>query len=465
MMHFLCIDIGTSYLKTAIVSGNGSIIEKQRHPLHLSYSNGYLTMYPEEWHPALSKMLASFRYCNKIDAVSITGNGPSLIALSHKQTILQPALSWMDRSCTEEAQIIAHLSGSSYDASFYLAKALRLIAIHGMDTIWKFFSGPEYLAYCIGSEPVSYLPSSGYEPYIWNNTIHEQLGLRANLFPPYAEPGTIIGYTKPNGLKLPENIPIIAAYPDFLAAIAGTGCIEPGYICDRTGSSETLNACSECYDDALPLLRLPHLIPNLWNLSGGVSTSGKALEWFCKLHGPDYLFESCIEDAHSAPFDPSLMFLPFLNGERAPIWNNTIRGQFLNIGLNHTRQDLARAVIEGIVFGLRFTYDKLVQLIKKTCIIRPSGFLADFPFINQLKADIFATTIETGLHPEGELLGCAAIALKGITKNLSISEACKNIFTLYSSYTPSQDYINYEEKYHKFINALTNTLNTFEDKL
>lgn len=465
MMHFLCIDIGTSYLKTAIVSENGSIIEKQRHPLHLSYSDGYVSMHPEEWLPALSKMIAGFKYSNRIDAVSITGNGPSLIALSHQQTILQPALSWMDRSCIKEAQIISNFSGSMYDASFYLAKAMRLIAIHGMDTIWKFFSGPEYLAYCIGAEPISYMPGAGYEPYIWNNTVHDSLGLKSSLFPPYVAPGAVIGYTKPNGLKLPEHIPIIAAYPDFLAAIAGTGCIEPGYICDRTGSSETLNACSEHYDDAVPLLRLPHLLPGLWNLSGGISTSGKALEWFCKLHGSNYFLESCIEDAHCASFDPSLIFLPFLNGERAPIWNNALRGQFVNLSLNHTTHDLARAVLEGIIFGLRFTYEKLVPIIKKPCIIRPSGFLANFPFINQLKADILNTTIETGLHPEGELLGCAVIALKGMTKNLSIADACKNIFTPYSSYTASPDSKNYEEKYHHFVLTLTSALKNFEDKL
>lgn len=463
MMHFLCIDIGTSYLKIAIVSENGSIIEKHRHPLQLSYSDGYISMHPEEWLPALSKMLASFKNSNRIDAVSITGNGPTLIALSHQHTVLQPVLSWMDRSCTQEAQRISNLSGSSYDASFYLAKALRLIAIHGMDTIWKFFSGPEYLAYCMGAEPVSYLPAPGYEPYIWNETVHDSLNLKSNLFPPYVAAGDVIGYTNANGLKLPAHIPIIAAYPDFLAAIAGTGCIEPGYICDRTGSSETLNACSEYYDDAVPLLRLPHLIPDLWNLSGGVSTSGKALEWFCKLHGPEYFLESCIKDANCAPFDPSLLFLPFLNGERAPIWDNTIRGQFLHLSLNHTTQDLARAVLEGIIFGLRFTYEKIIPIIKKTCTIRPSGFLADFPFVNQLKADILNTSIETGLYPEGELLGCAVIALKGLTKNISITDACKNIFTPYSSYTASPDNSNYEEKYHHFVQALTVALKNPKD--
>lgn len=464
MRHVLCIDIGTSYLKTALVAENGTIVEKYREPLSVSQTAGYVSMHPEEWLPALAKSLAR---CNRLDiiqAVSITGNGPSLLAVSHQNTVLSPALSWMDRSAVEEAETITTISGKPYDPSFYLAKALRLLKIFGAHQIWKFFSGPEYLAFLLGAEPVSYLPAPGYEPHIWNRSIHAALGLPENLFPPYAAPGTVIGTTKGNTLHLPAHIPLIAAYPDFLAAIAGTDCIRPGYICDRTGSSETLNVCADQEKDSNGLFKLPHLIPGLWNYSGGVSASGKAIDWFCRIVGKQYCLESFIEDAYQAPFDPNLLFLPYLNGERAPLWNSELRGQFLGLALNHSTADLARAVLEGIIFGLRFTYEKISNAIGASHIVRPSGYLADIPYINQLKADILGLTIETGLIPEGELLGCAVIALKGISLNVSLSDACNAIYTPYSVYDPNNNKKeNYDAKFRHFSDALVNAIQSTKD--
>uniref|UniRef100_A0A7C4M5P6 Carbohydrate kinase FGGY C-terminal domain-containing protein n=1 Tax=candidate division CPR3 bacterium TaxID=2268181 RepID=A0A7C4M5P6_UNCC3 len=370
----------------------------------------------------------------------------------------------MDRSAVTEADDITKVSGKPYDPSFYLAKVLRLLHIYNTAQVWKFFSGPEYLAFLLGAEPASYLPAPGYEPYIWNKNVHEVFGLEEHLFPPYVEPGTVIGTTQKNNLHLPLNIPIIAAYPDFLAAIAGTDCMRPGLICDRTGSSETLNACTDQEKNPDGLFKLPHLIPGFWNLSGGVSTSGKAIDWFCRIAHEHYSLESFVEDAYRAPFDPNLLFLPYLNGERAPLWNSKLKGQFIGLSLNHSTQDLARAVLEGILFGLRYTYEKMCNDITIYHIVRPSGFLADIPYINQLKANILGVTLETGLIPEGELLGCAAVALKGISPKITLIDACNNIFTPYSLYTPQKnEKEKYDEKFYVFSNALIHALQNEKD--
>ncbi len=454
MNHLLCIDIGTSYLKAAIVTRDGAILEKGRAPLSLFESDGYTCIEPAEWLPALRKICLGFKSLGGIAALSVTGNGPSLIAVSRGQLALKPALSWMDRSCASEARTIGELAGKPYDPSFYLAKALRLARVFGLDEIWRFFSGPEYLAFILGAEPASYLPSEGYEPFIWNSPFHEALGLPASLFPPYAGPGTVIGHTKQTATGLPAGIPIIASYPDFLAAIAGTSCIEPGRICDRTGSSETLNACSSGYDDTDRLLRLPHLVPDYWNLSGGVSTSGKAIDWFCSLQGSDYALENFIEDSTRAAFDSGLLFLPYLHGERAPLWNPKLRAMFLGLEARHTRRDLARAVLEGVIFGLRYTHDTMMRLNQPRFPLRTSGYLADIPAINQLKADILRTAVENGIHAEGELLGCAAACLLGLGEARSIAAACGSIFVPYNRYEPGPD-DRYEEKYQAFLAALS----------
>ncbi len=272
-MNFLCIDIGTSYLKSAIVSHNGTILEKARHPVSISNQHGHICMHPDEWLKALEKNLATFSHSTEIEAVAVTGNGPSLVAVNKAMELLSPAISWMDTASQEEAKKITAFAGYAYDAAFYLAKVLALLQLHALDTLGLFFSGPEYLAFLLGADPVTYLPSPGYEPFIWNQRLHSVLGLPPERFPPYVEAGKLIGKTKSGIKHLAAGIPIYSAYPDFLSAIAGTAVVEPGLVCDRTGSSETLNICSADTHGKTRLLKLPHLLPEYWNFSDGVSTS------------------------------------------------------------------------------------------------------------------------------------------------------------------------------------------------
>ncbi len=437
-------DLGTSGIKCGIFDPQGRRLGMGRHPvrLHRGKEPGSAYAYPSEWATAAREALAaalseSGLAPSSIRAIALSGNGPTLVALGADGQPVCPALSWMDRRAKAQAERIAALSGRPVDPSFYLPKALRLLegAAEGMASKKApalFMSGPEYLAHVLGADPVSYLPDPYYESYIWDRPSADALGLEPSLFPPYVRPGELIGRVSAAAAErfgLAAGTPIAAAFPDFLAALAGSGTMRPGMACDRSGSSEALNLCAAAPFGDRRLFSLPHAVAGLWNQSGGVSTSGKAMEWLGGIfsHGTgrgkaggsgrkDGFRKGVFADFRAArPGAGGALFLPYLSGERAPLWEPSLRASFVGLSLDVGRRDLARAVAEGIVYGIRYWSDIMAEGQGAPELIRCSGGGAKDDELCALKADILGIAVEVPETPECETLGdaCAAAVALG----------------------------------------------------
>ena len=104
------------------------------------------------------------------------------------------------------------------------------------------------------------------------------------------------------------------------------------------------------------------------------------------------------------------MFLPYLDGERTPIWDSSARGIFLGLSLAHTREDLISAVIEGVTLGLK----NILERVKSAGVLLTAatvyGGQANNPAWNQLKADAFGIPVNVPLVKEATCLGAAAVA-------------------------------------------------------
>jgi len=271
----------------------------------------------------------------EVRAVSVSGNGPTLLAADSAGRPLGPALSWLDRRAAGEAEEVSALAGIRIDPTFYLPKALRLWRSAGEKLRGKirwFFSCPEYLVFSLCGEALTYLPHPGYEPYIWNSEMIAALHLPAERFPPFVAPAKIAGKLLSIAaarLGLSAGIPVVSGFPDFLAAIVGSASVEIGVACDRTGTSEAINLCADRPFSRRDLLSLPHPLDVLWNISGGVSTAGAALEWLAStldagigLNGSTKVDGLLAEARLAAPGAKGLVFLPYLAGERAPLWTH-----------------------------------------------------------------------------------------------------------------------------------------------
>lgn len=463
------IDVGTSSIKCLLVDEDGSRIGLGRALVGLYEGvHGYESD-PLEWLQSLAKAyseavsssgLGDPVIKDRLRAVSISGNGPTLVAAGVDGLPVGRASSWMDRSATEEAAELSILSGHHVDPSFYLPKVIRSLRSEGAKKIASFFSGPEYLAFTLGAKPISYLCDEYYDAYVWDSYSAKKLGLDMALFPPYVGPGDIIGAVSDKAseaIGLPKGLAIVSGFPDFLAALVGSGTVYPGISCDRSGSSEAINVCAKKPYPDRSIFSLPHAIPGLWNLSGGLSTSGKALEWFSGVSGYSGLgSDSVFQDSELVePGAKGLLFLPYLAGERAPLWNPDLRACFFGLSLNHGRPEMARAVVESIAFGLRLATERIQEGGFAIDSIRCSGGAARNASLCAIKADVLNVGISLPHITECEPMGNACACAVAMGDYSTLKEASAAMVSIEEHYEPRPSLRRlYDDRYAAWKDAL-----------
>jgi xylulokinase len=353
-----------------------------------------------------------------------------------------PARLWLDRRAVKAAEQVSELMGGFVDASFYLPKALDIkINEPQLYEKTKYFLGcPELLAFALTGEARTVFPSDGFDRWFWTDSILERLDLDKEKFPSFIRPGEIFGGLAPavaSHFGLRPDIPVISGGPDFFAAILGSGVIKPGQVCDRAGTSEGINACTENRIDDKRLMSYSHPVKPYWNLSGIVSTTGKAIEWACNLLGVAYDdFFALAETAQSGA--GGLVCVPYLAGERAPVWNPSARGVLRGLSLSSGRPEFARAVLEGICFAIRDVITVMESAGAVINELRVAGTLSCSDRLNQMKADITQKPVLVPQQKEAELLGLAIIGSCTLGKYVSFASAAQALVRIEKTYQPDR---------------------------
>jgi xylulokinase len=448
-MKMLCIDIGTSVLKTALFKTDGMCDAFAS----LRLPKGAVVV-PEDWLSALETCLDKLSFDvpafqEDLDAVVICGNGPTLVPVGTKapagtQSIGSVRL-WSEHQAVSEAETISKLLGEYVDPSFFLPKAL-FIKNHEAELYEKtayFLYAPEYLAWVLSGTARTVLPSEGFERWYWNDDLLQCLGLDAEKFPPFVSPGEIIGEVNDERFGLKAGTKVIAAGPDFFAAILGAGVSETGQACDRSGSSGGINLCCAERIEDKRLMCYRHPVQPWWNLSGIVNTSGRALSWVKKLLDLDKMPYDFFYNmaTYAAPGVGGLVFLPYLAGERAPLWDASARGVFVGLSLDTGRPELIRAAAEGVCFALKDVLETMQENGVSARELRATGGPSQSAFLNQLKADIsgLPVLICGPKQAEGipvELLGLAIIGATGLGAYQNFGEAAGAMVQVQKRFEP-----------------------------
>ncbi|HUT31721.1 MAG TPA: FGGY-family carbohydrate kinase [Sedimentisphaerales bacterium] len=246
---------------------------------------------------------------------------------------------------------------------------------------------------------------------IEDSSFHEQLlkdhNIRAGqlpyLYSPFSSAGRL-SQSAAEELKLAAEIEVYLGCNDFFAGLLGMGVTQPGQYFDVTGTSEHVGRiCDEVIADS-KLVSGPYF--NGFVEYGVTSGSGVSLEWGQKMFG-DHPVDAA--NQASAP-----IFLPYLKGERAPIWDSMARGVFFGLDPRDESASMSYAVREGVVFGLYDIFRRLDvagDISDKT--IRTGGVAAQDDSLTQLKADVFRMPFEVVKEKESTALGAAMIAAVG----------------------------------------------------
>ena len=239
---------------------------------------------------------------------------------------------------------------------------------------------------------------------------------------------------------IPTGVPIFAAGPDFIVSLLGTGTVAPGRACIRSGTSEGINLCSLTPIEDPRLMCLEHIAKGLWNISGIISTSGKALEWFRDASGRSQKsYESIFEEIEAIPAGANrLLFLPYLTGERAPLWDPGARGAFIGLTLNHGGGDMLRAVVESVAFAIRDVLEVMQEIGLSVHDVRITGNPSRSRLWNQIKADVTDRRILVTVSEDPDLTGDACLALCGLGEYDSFAAASEAIVKIGTVFEPNR---------------------------
>ena len=466
----LTIDIGTTVFKSAIWDFDGK---------RLAYSSVPVTSFPPDGmrHEADSgQWLKAFAGCcaalagtavqlTEIKAVVISGNGPSLIPVLGEPELnsgglcvkAAPARLWLDRRAEAAARKVSSLTKAFVDPGFIIPKALGLKTSEPQlyEKTRLFLGCPELLAYALTGEARTVFPAEGFERWFWNTQLLETLNLDERKFPRFIRPMEIFGSLIPSvagHFGFTPGIPVISGGPDFIAAILGTGIARPGQVCDRAGSSEGINVCTEQRIDDSRLMSYSHPVKPYWNLSGIISTTGKAIDWAKNLLGIGS-YDDFFALAEAAPDKGEKpVFLPYLAGERSPVWNPQARGVMRNISLETGRPEFARSVLEGICFAIRDIISVMEEAGAAVNELRTAGSAAGSGILNRIKADVLGREILIPVHREAELLGLAVAGAVALGVYSSVYEASSALVRIESHVQPdSKKSMHYAILFNEYI--------------
>jgi xylulokinase len=438
--YFICIDAGTTRFKAACITHDGSIIKKKDY----CYQNNQKVFHEytkEDFKKALRETLDAVLEdidSKRISAIGITGHGPTLIPVDIDGKVLSPAVGYLDERVKRYIKDLAKKESDHISSTMYLpiVKFFEKKLSSVYDKTYKFLQSFDYIAFLLTGEYTASSSSSGIKP--WDKTQVEKSGLDAKKFPDIYYMGDKIGKVSKNAADeygIPRSAQVYAIGVDFAAALVGAGTIHRGRACERAGTSGGINLCWDARIHDNRLFCYEHFIPDLWNIAGITSSSGKSLDWIARVLGIDEL-----SSFNPRSTEKRLIFLPYLKGERTPLWNPYAKGVFFGLEETHDRVDLLQSVFLGVALSIRDLID----------IIESNKCSFDFPVVTtggqarsewfiQLKSNVTGKRFSTTQTYDAELLGIAIVLSCETGHYPDLFTAWKKIVKISRVFEPEKD--------------------------
>ncbi|MEW6264059.1 MAG: FGGY family carbohydrate kinase [Thermodesulfobacteriota bacterium] len=378
------IDIGTSTLKVCVYSTSGKLVWQDydhiilRTPCPNCVEMDLIDL-SAKLKSLLQKMAAG--HAAEIEAIGFSVTNPTLVVLDKDLNAIRPGIPFLDTRCTEE---VTHIVDSMGGPEQYFKKAGNQPSPSTCTTgllkhikrcepeIWsrshKIGFLNTYLAAQFTGAVICDPTTASYsglldvrKPFAWDEELIKIANIAKELLPDlkpscHKAGGLRPSWARSTGLK--AGIPVAIGSGDTAAAAFALGMTQHGEVFESMGTSEVLSFCLHHPDLDMAFMNRSHVIPGLWLSHGAISTSGAAIAWLKKNVFPEIPNLSLLEEKalKAPPGANGLMFLPYLAGERSPIFDPKACGAFLGLTLNSNRADMIRAVYEGAGYAIKQIY-------------------------------------------------------------------------------------------------------------
>ena len=444
---FLGLDVGTSGVKAILVSPAGAVAAAATVPLSLDTPcPGWAEQDPEAWWDASTAAIRRVLEqgpAARVAAVGISGQMHSSVFLDRTGAVIRPALLWCDGRTTAECREIVERAGGEAQVREWVCNA----ALEGFTlpkVLWLRNHEPAAFARLatvllakdfirlrltgtVATEPSDASGTLMFDPARrrWSRDMLDAVELPLSLLPEVGESAAVLGRVTEQGgalTGLAPGTPVVGGGADNACGAAGVGAISPGEAVSSWGTSGTVLAptAEPRVDPGLRAHTFCHVAPGVWYVMGVVLSAGGAFAWYRDQVARDLAHSDqpeahLIEEAAGVPPGAEgVTFLPYLQGERTPHRDASLRAAFVGLSLAHSRAHLTRAVLEGVCFALRDCVTILRELGLAPGSLLLTGGGARSAFIRRLQADIFGLPVTTVNREEGPAYGAALLAAVGV---------------------------------------------------
>jgi len=469
----LGVDVGTTATKAVLVDSSGHIISQGRAEYPTKYLQaGWVEQDPNDYWLSFCQAVEIAQAGAsgaKISGIAISAQAPTLIAVDANGDPVRNAMIWMDRRAQAEADQLARqfsnisqLTGNRADP-YYVAAKIKWFIKNEPANYQKtkhFLQIPGYLNYKltgkfgIDSAHASLLQLRGADNLNWAADVMKFVGVAEDKFPQIANSIVLQGEVLSNNQsKITAGTPVYFGSVDGCSAALEAGVIDPGVVAEMTGTSTVLLMPTDGNNFNDAFVAIEHAIAGRQLRLGAMVASGASVAWLQQniLKGEQSVEQLSRDAQEVAPGSEGLIFLPYMMGERSPIWHTNARGVFFGLSLTTTPAMMFRAVLEGTAFALAHN----VEIGKASGIkideIRSIGGGSKSGLWNQIKADVLGMPIAVLEDSVGAAVGDAYLAGMGVGLFKDIRQTLKTNVKIEARFVPDQKvHSYYQERYARF---------------
>lgn len=456
----LGIDIGTSACKVALFTREGRAVaaKSAKYPCHYP-APGWVEQDPSVWWEAVCRTVKSVLEDGDIPPASIVGVGVdgqswAPVYLDENGEVLARAPLWLDTRSKEECrrveravggEEIFRVAGNPLQPMYTTGKVIWLKERYPevFKKVAKILSSNGYITYKLCGEMVMDV-SQGYSWHCfdirrgrWDLEMGGSLGIPSGILPGIAPCHQVVGQVTREAAEqtgLLAGTKVVAGGLDAACATLGAGVIHDGECQEQGGQAGGISICMDTYKADPRLILSCHVVPGMWILQGGTTGGGGVMRWmereFAQYErskeeetGKSSLEQLNVLAEQIPPGSEGLVFLPYMSGERTPIWDPNAKGVFYGLDYAKTKGHMVRAAMEGVAYSIRHNIDVAEEAGCRVGTLRATGGSANSLLWTQIKADITGKDFSVPYSDMATVLGTVLLTGVGVGVYRDFEEA------------------------------------------
>lgn len=487
--YLLGIDIGTSACKIALFEKDGTVVVSTTGDYPVYYPHeGWAEQNPDEWWSAVcgavKNLLAAYPIQpEEIASVGIDGQSWSAIPIDTDGNVLANTPIWMDTRAQSicdrlnekiGADKIFELSGNSLQPSYSTAKIIwyRENMPEMYEKIDKILQSNAFIAYRLTGE-ITHDLSQGYgihcfdmKNQVWDDAMCEALEIPRSFLPELVPSHQVVGKVTEKAAEecgLAVGTPVVAGGLDAACGTLGAGVVKPGQTQEQGGQAGGMSISIDEYAADPRLILSPHVVPGQWLLQGGTTGGGGVMRWFEKEFAESERMKEEVtgksslvqlnDIAQEVPAgSDGVVFLPYMSGERSPIWDPNAKGVYYGLDFSKTKGHMVRASMEGVALALKHNLDIAEETGAKVDELWAMGGSANSLLWTQIKADVTGKPIAVPASDTATTLGAVILAGVGVGLYDSFEEAVSMTVKVTRRHEPNmENYKIYQKNYETYL--------------